>query len=127
VRYLREKEDHQETFMTESQARELGRLISKARKARGMSTRELADVLGVARGWVSGIEQGRYTHTAADRLARLVDVLDIEPAQIDRLTRGAFTDGLPSIGTYFRAKYSLSREDSEKVEGYIAKLRRRHG
>ena len=31
-------------------------------------------------------------------------------------------DRLPEIGTYFRAKYDLSPEQSEQVERYVSRL-----
>jgi transcriptional regulator with XRE-family HTH domain len=105
--------------MTESQARRLGTLIAKARIGKGLSTRELASRLGVAKGWVSGIESGRFLDTAPGRLARLCEVLDIEPARIDRITKGTVADSLPEVRTYFRAKYGLTPEQAERIERYV--------
>ena len=109
--------------MTEAQARALGNIISKARTRKGLSTRELASALGVAKGWVSGIETGRFLETSPDRLARIAEVLDIEPSRIDRIVCGAVAEGLPGMRTYFRAKYDLSPEEIEKVERYVQRLR----
>jgi transcriptional regulator with XRE-family HTH domain len=110
--------------MTETQARALGNIISKARIKKGLSTRELAAAVGVAKGWVSGIESGRFLETSPDRLVRIAEVLDIEPSRIDRITKGAVAEGLPGMRTYFRAKYDLSSQDIEKVSRYIERLRR---
>jgi transcriptional regulator with XRE-family HTH domain len=110
--------------MTEAQARALGTLIAKTRIKQGLSTRELAATVGVAKGWLAGIEAGRFLEPAPDRLARLSDVLDIEPARIDRITKGAVAEGLPDSRTYFRAKYDLTPEQIDKIERYLERLRR---
>lgn len=110
--------------MTQAQAEKLGQIIAKARARKGLSTRALAEQVGVATGWITGIETGRFAGSSPDRLARLCDVLDIAPGTIDRLTKGAVTDGLPSGRTYFRAKYDLSPEQVEKVERYIQRMRK---
>jgi hypothetical protein len=54
-----------------------------------------------------------------DRLARLAEVLDIEPAKIDRITKGSVAESLPEVRTYFRAKYGLESEDIAQIERYL--------
>jgi transcriptional regulator with XRE-family HTH domain len=110
--------------MTEAQAQRLGKLIAKARGAKGLTTRQLADRVGVAHGWLSGMEAGRFLEPAPDRLARLADALDIEPTRIDRITKGTVAEGLPGVRTYFRAKYGLAPEQIERIERYVERLRR---
>lgn len=110
--------------MTPSQAKQLGTVVARARARKGLSLRELATELGVATAWIGFLEQGRYVDPAPDRLARIAEVLDIEPGRIDRLTKGAMTAGLPAPRAYFRAKYDLSAEQAEQVERYIERLRR---
>lgn len=111
--------------MTESQALRLGRVVAARRASVGLSVRELAHRLGVARGWVSGLENGRFLDPGAEKLAQLAEVLDIDPAEIDRIVQGAMTYGLPQPRAYFRAKYALSREEADQVVRYIERLRRR--
>lgn len=105
--------------MTPSQAKQLGRLIAKARARKGLSYRVLALQLGVAFGWLSELEDGRFVDPAPDRLARLAEVLDIEPSKIDRITQGSMADSLPEVRTYFRAKYGLTPEQSAQIERYV--------
>jgi hypothetical protein len=62
---------------------------------------------------------GRFLDPAPDRLARLAEALDIEPARIDRITKGSMADSLPEVRTYFRAKYGLTPEQSEQIERYV--------
>jgi transcriptional regulator with XRE-family HTH domain len=110
--------------MTPIQAKQLGRLIAKARARKGQSLRDLASELGVHASWLGFLEQGRYVEPAPDRLARIAEALDIEPSRIDRITRGSVAESLPEIHTYFRAKYDLSAEEIAKVERYIRRLGR---
>lgn len=105
--------------MTPAQAKQLGSLIAKARIRKGLSYRALATQLGVAYGWLAELEMGRFLDTAPDRLARLAEVLDIEPSRIDRITKGTVADSLPEVRTYFRAKYGLAPEDIERIERYV--------
>jgi transcriptional regulator with XRE-family HTH domain len=110
--------------MTPTQAKQLGAVIAKARAKKGLSIRELAAQLEVHASWVGFWEQGRYVDPAPDRLARIAELLDIEPVRMDRLTRGALSEGLPELGTYFRAKYDLTPEQIEQVQRYVRRLRR---
>lgn len=109
--------------MTSIQAKRLGTIVSSARHRKGLSIRTLASQLGVARGWLGELEAGRFLDPAPDRLARLAEALDIEPARIDRITRGAMADSLPKLRTYFRTKYELSPEQVNQVERYVRRLR----
>lgn len=105
--------------MTPAQAKQLGSLIAKARIRKGLSHRALASQLGVAYGWLATLEMGRYLDTAPDRLARLAEALDIEPAKIDRITKNSLSGRLPEVRTYFRAKYGLAPKDIEQIERYV--------
>lgn len=109
--------------MTTTQAKQLGSLIAKARARKGLSYRALAQQLGVAYGWLSELEMGRFLDPAPDRLAAVAEALDIDPGRMDRITRGAVSDGLPELGTYFRAKYDLSPAEIAQVERYVRRLR----
>ena len=61
----------------------------------------------------------RPPSAAPDRLAQLAEVLEIKPSRIDRLTKGAASEGLPELRTYFRAKYDLSPEQVEQIVKYM--------
>jgi len=104
--------------MTQAQAKELGKLIAAARIKKGLSLRDIEERLGIARAWLGRLEQGQTLSVVSDRLARIADLLDIEPARIDRATKGAVSDGLPEVRTYFRAKYGLSAADGAQIDEY---------
>lgn len=109
--------------MTPLQAERLGNLIAKARRKKGLSTRAVAAQVGVAFGWLSELEAGRFLEPAPDRLAKLSEALDIPPVRIDRLTKGAMASGLPEPRVYFRAKLGLTPEQAEQIERHIRRLR----
>lgn len=108
--------------MTQVQANQLGKLIAAARTRKGLSLRDMEEQLGIARAWLGRLEQGQTRSVVSGRLARIADLLDIEPARIDRATRGAVAGGLPEVRTYFRAKYGLSSADVEQIEQYARRF-----
>lgn len=110
--------------MTSTQAKELGRLIATARKRLDLSVRALAGLVDVSPTWITQLETAHYFDVSPDRLARLAQALDIEPARIDRLMKGAVADSLPEMRTYFRAKYNMTPEEIEKVQRYVDRMRR---
>lgn len=111
--------------LTPGRARELGRIVAVARARSGMSTRVLAARIHTSQAWVTKLEAGRYLDPSTGRLARLVEALDIEPSRIDLLTRGALSDSLPGMRTYFRAKYALTPRELDQVVRYVKGLRKR--
>lgn len=61
----------------------LGNLVRQRREAMGLSQEDLAHRLGYgSRGSVSPIESGSRAVTAADKVQRLAEVLDISPDTI---------------------------------------------
>ena len=110
--------------MTPTNAKRLGRIISNARKRRHLSIRGLADQLGISFAWLKQLEDGQYLDPSPDRLARIAEALEVEPSSVDRLARGAVSDSLPELRTYFRAKYQLRQEEIDKMERYFERLRR---
>ena len=109
--------------MTPAQAKQLGALVAKARTRQGLSIQDLADRVGATKSWVGFLEQGRYLDPAPDRLAAIAELLDIDAGRMDRMTRGAVSEGLPELGTYFRAKFELTPEQIKQVERYVRRLR----
>jgi transcriptional regulator with XRE-family HTH domain len=110
--------------LTSTQARRLGALIAKTRAQRGIAQTALATQLDVAAGWLAGLEQGRFLDPSNERLARIAEVLDIEPKRIERITRGRVAHSLPGMRTYFRAKYDMTPEQIERIERYVRRLQR---
>lgn len=72
--------------MTPTRAKQLGQLIARARKRHDLSVRALAGLVDVSPAWITDVERAKYLDVSPDRLARIAQVLDIEPARIDLLT-----------------------------------------
>lgn len=111
--------------MTEVQARELGKLVKRTRRARKLSLRALDGLSGVSYGWLSRLERGLMVAPAPSKLTRVAEVLGIPPEQIDRITRGHVSGDLPPIRTYFRTKYRLSGQEITQIEDVFDQIRRR--
>lgn len=112
--------------MTEAQAKRLGALLVRSRERQGLSIRGLAERSDVPFPWLSRIEQGSFTHPAADRLARVIEALDIDPARIDRASHNYLAGSLPSVRTYFRSKEKASPEQIAEIEAAIRKIRKKY-
>lgn len=109
--------------LTTSQARRLGVLIAGARMQKGIAQTALAAQLGVAAGWLTGLEQGRFLDPSNERLARIAEALDIEPQRIAQVIGHSVGSTLPGMRTYFRAKYDLTPQQIDRIERYIRRLR----
>jgi len=89
---------------------------------RGIAQTALAAQLGVAAGWLAGLEQGRFLDPSNERLARIAEALDVEPKRIGLIMGHSVGSGLPGMRTYFRAKYDLTPEQIDRVERYIKRI-----
>ncbi len=110
--------------MTEVQARELGRLVKRTRRAQGLSLRKLDELTGTSYGWLSRLEKGKMTAPAPSKLTKVAEVLGIPPERIDRITRGKVSSDLPAIRTYFRTKYKLDPQEIRQIEDVFDQIRR---
>lgn len=57
---------------------DIGPLLKAARKRAGLSQQELAEPLGMSRATVSAIEGGRCQEIGFNKLAALLEVVDLE-------------------------------------------------
>ncbi len=110
--------------MTEVQARELGRLVKRTRRAQGLSLRKLDELTGTSYGWLSRLEKGQMTAPAPSKLTKVAEVLGIPPERIDRMTRGKVSSDLPGMRTYFRTKYKLDPQEIRQIEEVFDQIRR---
>lgn len=72
--------------MTDPQARRLGGLIKNYRDRHQLTLVQLEELSGIPDSWLFHLEKGHYSSPPPDRLAKLAEVLDIDAAEIDRLT-----------------------------------------
>lgn len=110
--------------MTEAQAKQLGRLIKRARKQRKLSLRDVDELSSVSDHWLSRMERGLMKSPAPSKLTDIARVLGIPPERIDRITRGHVSSNLPPIRTYFRAKYQLTTAEIQQIEELFDQIRR---
>jgi transcriptional regulator with XRE-family HTH domain len=110
--------------MTAAQARELGRVVKRARRERGLTLRELDELTGVSYTWLSKLESGRMLAPAPSKLTAVAEALSIPPERIDRITRGQVSRDLPPIRTYFRTKYKLDPQEIRQIEDVFDQIRR---
>jgi transcriptional regulator with XRE-family HTH domain len=113
--------------MTDEQARALGLLVKRARRNRGLTLRKLDELTGVSYAWLGKLEGGLMPAPAPSKLTAVAEALSIPLEQIDRLTRGKLSSDLPSIHTYFRAKYNLNPEEIRQIEDVFDQIRRNRG
>jgi transcriptional regulator with XRE-family HTH domain len=109
--------------MTDYQAEQLGDLIRRARAKKGLTLFGLADLAEMDDSWLARLERGRYTTPNPAQLARLAEILDIDPARIDRLTHDYLADSMPSTRTYLRSKEKLSPEAMDALERALDEIR----
>lgn len=114
--------------MTESQAKQLGSLITRSRERRGWSIRQLAREIEADPAWVLKVERGNSRSPEPELLTKLADALDLDPKRLDRITGRHLSKSLPGMRAYFRALHSdLSDADVEKVEALVAELHDEQG
>jgi transcriptional regulator with XRE-family HTH domain len=112
--------------MTEQQAARLGELVRKAREAKGWSLRMLEVESGVARTWLVYLEAGRSLEPSPDRLARVVEGLDLDPARIDRVSGSYLARSLPTVRTYFRSRGKATQAELDELEQVIAEVQAKY-
>lgn len=111
--------------MNDTQAVRLGRLLAQARKRKGLTLRALTELTGIPHVWLTRAERGFFNQPAPERLAKLAEVLDIDPERLDRASRGHLSSSLPSVRTYFRAKFDLAPEEIDQIERTIKQIKRK--
>lgn len=112
--------------MTGAQARAVGRLIAKARARAGLSFAELEAVSGLPATWLFRVEKGHYESAAPDRIGRLADALDIDPAEINRVSGDYLATGLAERRIYLRGKEKLPLEALDEADRFFEQLRRKY-
>jgi len=113
--------------MTNQQAKRLGAVIRKAREAKGLSYRELAEHTGVAQTWLKYLETGRSLEPLPSRVGRVTEALELDPAVIDRVSGGYLASSLPTVRTYFRSKGRASVAELDEIERVVAEIHAKYG
>ena len=106
-----------------SDLQQLGSLLKRERERAGMTVRQLADAAGLVPSTVSRLETGFIATPRPEHLQRLAQALGIDVEEL-YVTVGYLTPGaLPELRPYLRAKYGLTDELANRVEGFVAAVR----
>jgi transcriptional regulator with XRE-family HTH domain len=88
-----------------------------------MTVRQLAETAAIAPSSISRIENGSVVMPTPDVLQRLARGLGIDVEELYATVGQPFPNGLPSLRPYLRAKYGLSEDVANRIEGYFQALR----
>jgi transcriptional regulator with XRE-family HTH domain len=106
-----------------SDLQQLGSLIKRERERAGLTVRELADAAGLVASTVSRLETGFIATPRPEHLQKLAQALGIDVEEL-YVTVGYLTPGaLPELRPYLRAKYGLTDELANRVEGFVEAVR----
>jgi transcriptional regulator with XRE-family HTH domain len=105
--------------MTNEQAQILGGIFRYTREARGWSLEAVETRSGIPHSWLFELERGHYRQPAPKRLADLAELLEVDPALIDAVTRDHLANSLPSVWTYFRSKKKASPAEIVEIEAAL--------
>jgi transcriptional regulator with XRE-family HTH domain len=106
---------------TSSQPTTLGEAIRQARKAVGLSSRQLAPLVGIHHSVLSRIERGEVTRPSPKLLQNIAEVTETDPSTLLAFLGVKAT--LPEPRVYFRKAYGMTEEEAEEAEAVIAELR----
>lgn len=109
--------------MPPAKAKQLGKLVRDARKAKGLSFRTLGDAIGVHHSTLGYLEQGQIEAPSVKILQGLSRALEIPLEDLYALAGYAHTEVLPSLPIYLRSKYNLSAADVAELEQHFERLR----
>lgn len=109
--------------MPPSKAKQLGKLIRQARDAKGLTTRALAQAIGMNHSTITYLEQGEVESPAIKTLEALSRVLEIPFDDLFALAGYGRREVMPSLPVYLRSKYNLSAADVAELEEHFEKLR----
>ena len=111
--------------MTLKGSKELGKLVRKARKDKGLTVRSLADASDLDWSYIGRLERGEIGVPSPLKLQKLARALDLEIEDFYALAGYIMPEGLPGLAPYLRVKYDLPEAAGEEVERYVARLQKR--
>jgi transcriptional regulator with XRE-family HTH domain len=111
--------------MSPTSSKALGAALRTHREQAGLSLREVSRRVGVPASTVQRFERGEIEAPDPYKLARFADALGIEVEELYALAGLTPASGLPTFGTYLRAKTGLSDAAIGEAEAFLAELRAR--
>ncbi len=114
--------------MTPQQAKRLGALLRRHRKARQLSTHQLGNRVGVPNSTIIRLERGDNQAPRPSLLSGVAEVLGLQLADIYAMADYAVPSELPTLTPYLRTKYrDLADSDVKAISAYAAKLAKQRG
>jgi transcriptional regulator with XRE-family HTH domain len=110
-------------IMPPSKAKQLGKLIRQARDAKGLTTRALAQAIGINHSTITYLEKGEVESPGIKTLEALSKALEIPFDDLYALAGYGRREVMPSLPVYLRSKYNLSSADVAELEEHFEKLR----
>src|SRR4051794_40074670 len=106
---------------------QLSKILLKARQAKGLSARELAESVGVHHSTISMLERAEIEQPRADKLTKLARALDLDPTDVLTLAGYNPSDKLPAFAVYLRSTTGLPDKAIDELEGHFHYLHDKYG
>jgi transcriptional regulator with XRE-family HTH domain len=100
----------------------LGTVLDDARKAVGMSVRQLADSSEVPKSAVDRLLRDQVESPVPDFVARMAAVLELNAADLFLLAGLAMPTELPSVEALLRTNYDLPEDAVQEAKAQIDKI-----
>ena len=115
-------------IMNPERAQRLGSFLRQRREELGMSARMLARLVDVRDSTIMRLERGVYAAPAADKLARIAEVLELELADVYALAQYVIPSSLPSFPHYLVSRYPLLPQEAVvELQEHFDSLAEHHG
>jgi len=109
--------------------RRFGPTVKRLRLQKGMSQKELAEAVGIDFGYLSNIERGKVNPPSRKVVSKIAEQLGVDKDELlvlaDRVPSDIepiITEG-PYIPAALRRAKGLSRQDWQKIDNFIQKLK----
>jgi transcriptional regulator with XRE-family HTH domain len=115
------------TSLTQTQARQLARILKPRRLELNYSIRDVANRAGVNKDSVLTLENGTNLTPQPETLKAVAQALELSVTDLMVIADWLPAGELPNLRPYLRAKYGLSDHEAAELDDYVAKLQQRHG
>jgi transcriptional regulator with XRE-family HTH domain len=113
--------------MYSKKSQRLGRYLRQQRETQSISTRFLANAVGVDMAQIVRLEQGNVASPKPEMLARIAATLSLPVADVLAMAGYPTTTDLPSFTPYLRSRYDLPDVAVAEMERFFARLASKHG
>ena len=109
--------------MTQPEKLTLGAHLKATRMKAGLSIRGLAALADMNSSYLLKIESEQNDNPSAEKLQRLAEVLELDPAELLAFIGVKPASTLPAVRTYFRRKFGVNADEAEVMAQLIEKYR----